>query len=72
MATFISITMYPTFKKWIYLIYLWALFVGYAQVYVGVHYPIDILGGGLLGTMAGLLTATIFTNKAGTINLAAD
>jgi membrane-associated phospholipid phosphatase len=72
MATFIAITMYPTFKRWIYLFYLWAFFIGYAQVYVGVHYPIDVLGGGVLGSMAGLLTASIFTNKAGTINLAAD
>lgn len=70
-ATFVSITMYPTFKKWIYLFYAWAFFVGYAQIYVGVHYPLDVLGGGLLGIMAGLLTATIFTSKAGTINLAA-
>ncbi len=71
-ATFVAITMYPTFKKWTYLFYLWAFFISYAQVYVGVHYPVDVLGGGLLGTMAGLLTASIFTNKAGTINLAAD
>lgn len=72
MATFVFITLYPTFKKWAYLFFLWAIFVSYAQIYVGVHYPLDILGGGLLGTMAGLLTATIFTNKAGTINLATE
>lgn len=69
-ATFVSITMYPTFRRWIYLFYLWAFFISYAQVYVGVHYPLDILGGGLLGGLAGLLTATVFTRKAGTINLA--
>lgn len=28
----------------------WAASVAYAQVYVGVHYPFDILGGALLGT----------------------
>lgn len=69
-ATFVSITMYPTFKRWIYLFYLWAFFISYAQVYVGVHYPLDVLGGGLLGGLAGLLTASVFTQKAGTINLA--
>lgn len=69
-ATFVSITMYPTFKKWVYLFYLWAFFISYAQVYVGVHYPTDILGGATLGVLAGLLTASIFTKKAGTINLA--
>lgn len=69
-ATFVSLTLYPTFKRYIYLFYLWAFFVAYAQVYVGVHYPLDVLGGALLGIMAGLLTASIFTSKAGTINLA--
>lgn len=34
---------------------LWALLVGYAQIYVGVHYPTDILGGWLLGYVIGLL-----------------
>jgi undecaprenyl-diphosphatase len=69
-ATFVSTTMYPTFKKWIFLFYLWAAMVAYAQIYVGVHYPGDILGGALLGVLAGLLTASIFNNKAGTIKLA--
>ncbi len=32
---------------------LWALMVCYAQVYVGVHYPLDIAGGGLLGSAVG-------------------
>lgn len=71
-ATFVSVTLYPTFRRWIWLFYAWAFFVAYAQVYVGVHYPLDVLGGGLLGIMAGLLTASIFTGKAGTINLAAE
>ncbi|RPD51782.1 MULTISPECIES: phosphatase PAP2 family protein [Chitinophagaceae] len=69
-ATFVSATMYPTFKRWIYLFYLWAFLVSYAQIYVGVHYPGDILGGALLGVLAGLLTATFFNNKSGTIKLA--
>jgi undecaprenyl-diphosphatase len=71
-ATFVSLTMYPTFRRWIYLFYLWAFFVSYAQIYVGVHYPTDVLGGALLGVMAGLLTGSFFTNRAGTINLATE
>jgi membrane-associated phospholipid phosphatase len=32
---------------------LWATLVAYAQVYVGVHYPLDVLAGALLGTLIG-------------------
>ena len=69
MATFVSITFYSTFKKWIYLTYIWAVFIGYAQIYVGVHYPIDVLGGAGLGVLAGLLTANIFRSKMGDLKL---
>ncbi|MBC8045483.1 MAG: phosphatase PAP2 family protein [Fimbriimonadaceae bacterium] len=27
----------------------WAFSVSFAQVYVGVHYPLDILGGAIIG-----------------------
>lgn len=37
-------------KKWIkFLLLFWAISVSYAQVYVGVHYPLDVISGGLLG-----------------------
>ncbi len=68
-ATFISVTFYSTFGRWIYLTYLWAFFVSYAQVYVGVHYPLDILGGAALGTLAGVFTASVFNNKVGSFAL---
>ncbi len=68
-ATFVSITFYPSFKRWIYLSYVWAFFIAYAQIYVGVHYPLDILGGAAIGTLAGILTATVFKNKAGSFAL---
>lgn len=32
---------------------LWAFVICYAQVYVGVHYPLDIAGGAALGGMIG-------------------
>ena len=37
-------------RKYIpYLFYSWAILVGYSRVYVGKHYPLDILGGAILG-----------------------
>ncbi|HTM66677.1 MAG TPA: phosphatase PAP2 family protein [Flavipsychrobacter sp.] len=50
--------------KWIwYVAILWAVLVSYAQVYVGVHFPLDVTCGGLLGIAAGLFTAKIFRVK---------
>ncbi|MFW6224597.1 MAG: phosphatase PAP2 family protein [Bacteroidota bacterium] len=34
---------------------LWAAIVSYSRVYLGVHYPLDILGGALLGIFWGLV-----------------
>ena len=35
-------------KSWIW--FLWAGFIGFSQMYVGVHYLTDVLAGALLGT----------------------
>src|SRR5690606_24522804 len=43
-------------RKWGWL-WIWAAAIGYAQVYVGKHYPGDILAGALLGTFTGTLFA---------------
>ncbi len=42
----------------------WAGGIAYAQVYVGVHYPGDVLAGGLLGALIGWWTATTFRRWA--------
>lgn len=70
MATFASITLYPTFKRYIYFTYLWAFFIAYAQVYVGVHYPLDVLGGAVIGVFAGVFTASVFNKQLGSFTLA--
>jgi membrane-associated phospholipid phosphatase len=46
-------------KKWHWL-WAWALVIGYAQVYVGKHFPLDIVGGAVLGYGIGALMALIF------------
>lgn len=38
---------------------LWAFSISYAQVYVGVHYPLDIIAGGLLGAGISLIIYTL-------------
>ncbi|MFN0257044.1 phosphatase PAP2 family protein [Pedobacter ureilyticus] len=38
----------------------WAAAISFAQVYVGVHYPIDVFCGMILGILIGLLTISIY------------
>ena len=47
-------------KKLAYIIYVIGIAVGTARVYIGVHYPIDILGGIAVGISVGLLTNFIY------------
>jgi undecaprenyl-diphosphatase len=53
MAIALSIVLANIFdKKWINYIWIfWALSIGFAQIYVGVHYPSDIVVGFLLGIL---------------------
>ena len=44
---------------WRYLLLLWAALVAYAQVYVGVHFPVDVLVGALLGSGIGWAGAAL-------------
>ena len=50
------------FKNRIYslLIFIWAAVVSYSRIYLGVHFPGDILGGALLGAAAGFAVYAIF------------
>jgi len=43
------------FNKWVYLAYVWPLLFVLSRIYVGVHYPSDILVGALVGTILGVL-----------------
>ncbi len=40
--------------------YLWAFVYSYSRIYVGVHYPLDLLVGGLVGVLAALLVVAIY------------
>ena len=63
MAVFFIVTFRRILGRWVWLALAWAISIAFAQVYVGVHYPLDVLAGALLGTGYGLLTGTLFNKR---------
>jgi membrane-associated phospholipid phosphatase len=64
-AAFYYFTLKQYFKKWTGLFFVWAATISYGQVYVGVHYPLDILGGAIIGLLFGSGVAGIFNRRIG-------
>lgn len=54
-TAFVGLALRQKYPKMIYVLIVWALMVAYSRIYVGVHYPLDILTGILIGTGFGYL-----------------
>ena len=63
MAAFFYFTLKKFIGKWTLLFFLWASAICYAQVYVGVHFPLDVICGGLIGFVFGYLSARSFNKN---------
>jgi len=68
LATFIYFTLRPYVRGGLWLAWAWAITISYAQIYVGIHYPLDVICGALVGILFGLFTATFFNKKFGFAN----
>ena len=48
------IGIFTSLFKWVRIpLLMWAATISYAQVYVGVHYPLDVICGGIVGALIG-------------------
>lgn len=64
-AVFLIMMFYHKWKIILPIGILWAASISFAQIYVGVHYPIDILTGSLLGSSIGLgMSKILLSNKS--------
>ena len=63
LAVFSSLSV-GKFAKWLAPAWLlWAAVESYSQIYVGVHYPLDVLVGGTIGACIGWMTGKYFNKK---------
>jgi len=59
-AVFISIVFCKRYKWVLPVSLLWAAAISFAQVYVGVHYPVDVTVGAIYGSLVGWLFGWIY------------
>lgn len=64
-ATFLALILGLKNRKIVVSLFIWALSISLAQVYVGLHYPFDILGGAMIGILTGLLYSSVFFRRIG-------
>ncbi len=59
-AVFMSLMLRSKHKYLPYILVVWAIGMGYSRIYVGVHYPLDVLSGMLFGAFSGFLFYKLF------------
>ncbi|MEQ8624011.1 MAG: phosphatase PAP2 family protein [Vicingaceae bacterium] len=70
LATFIGLFLSNSNKNIAFvLLLLWASIVSYSRIYLGVHYPLDVLGGAILGMLIAYLIYFLITKLFSIQNL---
>ena len=69
LAMFIFMTWGMTQQGFTKFFFVWAGIIAFAQIYVGVHYPLDIIGGAIIGLVSGYGMAKAYLKWAGPMEL---
>ena len=59
-AIFTGLMLRPFYKNLIYFMIVWSVVVAYSRIYLGLHYPLDIICGLTFGAVAGYLFYKVF------------
>ena len=63
LAFSLAVTVFMHNRRWGWFYLIWALAIGIARVLANVHYPIDIVGGALIGTLVAVIFEKIHLFK---------
>jgi undecaprenyl-diphosphatase len=67
-VTFLFFIFQSLSRKWGYF-YIYAFLIAYSRIYVGKHYPLDVIYGGLIGAILGLAFYKILLGLKKKLNL---
>jgi len=59
----IAMAIYFFNKKWGIVTFIIAILVGISRIFVGIHWPIDILGGAVIGILSGIIVYKFIIKK---------
>ena len=59
-AIFTILMLRSRFKNYVFLMIPWSLMMGYSRIYIGKHYPLDVLCGWAFGALSGYLFYKIY------------
>lgn len=71
-ACFVIFTLRKYTGPWIYALLGMAFLISYGQVYVGVHFPLDVICGGITGSLIGYGMSVIFNKNIGLPRIAGE
>lgn len=60
LAIFLGLIFRSRIKWLIYFLLIWAAVVAYSRIYLGVHFPLDIICGGIMGILFGLVAYKLY------------
>ena len=60
LAVFITHILRKYYKKIAWVMFIWAALVAYSRIYMGVHYPGDIIVGAIVGVITGFIISKVY------------
>jgi undecaprenyl-diphosphatase len=61
LSSFLFFTIKEGFKGFKFVLILWSFLVAYSRIYIGVHYPMDVLVSAVIGILSGYLINRIYS-----------